>query len=87
MKPQGFREFCERIGRDPSQLRRRAFLGLRLFRVVALFDLALGLFVLGYAALAEPSFRLLRGGLILVGVGLFGFLFFRNLQGKWESPT
>ena len=84
MKPQAFREFCERIGRDPAQLRRRAKLGLRVFRAVAVFDLALGLILLGYAAIEEPSLRLLRGGLLLAGVGLWGYLCTKSWQKKWE---
>ena len=47
-------------------------LGLRFFVVVCWFDLALGLVLLGYAALEEPGdFKIWRGGVLCAGMGLF----------------
>jgi hypothetical protein len=51
---------------------------------MAAFEFVLGLFLLAYAAFEQPTFRMLRGGAILAGVGLFGCLYFKRWQKKRE---
>lgn len=85
MKPHEFRAFCERTGLDPSKLRRRAIRALTLLCAVSAFDLALGLILLGYAALEAPTLDLLRGGLILAAAGLVGLVGSRSWRRHWES--
>ena len=47
-------------------------------RLVAWFDLALGLLILGYAAFNGLPLNLVRGGLVLAGIGVFGLFFFSS---------
>lgn len=55
------------------------------FRVVAGLDLALGLLILGYAAAAGYTWDLLRGGTLLVALGVLGFALARAWRHKLEA--
>jgi hypothetical protein len=69
----------------PLPSRRTLARGLAAFRVVAWFDLAFGLLILGYAVSAEPTLKLFRGAALLVGLGVLGLLQSRKWRRIFEG--
>ena len=68
-----------------SRFQRFCLVTLRAFHVIAWLDLVLGLFLLGYAAFAGPTWNLLRGGLLLAGLGGFALVRMKSWRRSVES--